>query len=33
MLTASEQSLRNHDGRGVERTNEGSPARWALLTQ
>jgi hypothetical protein len=23
-------SLRNHDGRGVQRTNEGSPARWRL---
>jgi hypothetical protein len=23
-------SLRNHDGRGVQRTNEGSPARWKL---
>ncbi len=21
-------SLRNHDGKGVQRTNEGSPARW-----
>jgi hypothetical protein len=25
-------SLRNHDGKGVERTNEGSPARWRLAT-
>jgi hypothetical protein len=24
-------SLRNHDGKGVQRTNEGSPARWRLL--
>src|ERR1700730_3438688 len=24
-------SLRNHKGKGVERTNEGSPARWALI--
>ena len=23
-------SLRNHKGKGVERTNEGSPARWQL---
>jgi hypothetical protein len=23
-------SLRNHDGKGVHRTNDGSPARWAL---
>jgi hypothetical protein len=23
-------SLRNHDGKGVQRTNEGSPARWQL---
>jgi hypothetical protein len=23
-------SLRNHKGKGVERTNEGSPARWRL---
>jgi hypothetical protein len=23
-------SVRNHDGWGVQRTNEGSPARWAL---
>ena len=23
-------SLRNHDGKGVRRTNEGSPARWKL---
>jgi hypothetical protein len=23
-------SLRNHDGKGIERTNEGSPARWKL---
>ena len=23
-------SLRNHDGKGVQRTNEGSPARWML---
>jgi hypothetical protein len=23
-------SLRNHDGKGVNRTNEGSPARWEL---
>jgi hypothetical protein len=25
-------SLRNHDGKGVQRTNEGSPARWRLHT-
>jgi hypothetical protein len=25
-------SLRNHRGKGVERTNEGSPARWMLAT-
>jgi hypothetical protein len=25
-------SLRNHRGRGVERTNGGSPARWKLAT-
>ena len=25
-------SLRNHDGKGVQRTNEGSPARWQLAT-
>jgi len=24
-------SLRNHDGKGVQRTNEGSPAKWKLL--
>jgi hypothetical protein len=23
-------SLRNHAGKGVQRTNEGSPARWRL---
>jgi hypothetical protein len=23
-------SLRNHDGKGVQRANEGSPARWKL---
>jgi hypothetical protein len=23
-------SLRNHDGKGVQRTNDGSPARWRL---
>jgi hypothetical protein len=23
-------SLRNHDGKGVQRVNEGSPARWKL---
>jgi hypothetical protein len=23
-------SLRNHKGKGVQRTNEGSPARWKL---
>jgi hypothetical protein len=23
-------SLRNHDGKGVQRTNEGVPARWTL---
>ena len=23
-------SLRNHVGKGIERTNEGSPARWRL---
>jgi len=25
-------SLRNHDGKGVKRTNEGSPAKWKLTT-
>jgi hypothetical protein len=25
-------SLRNHDGKSVRRTNEGSPARWQLAT-
>jgi len=25
-------SLRNHDGKGVQRTNEGIPARWRLAT-
>jgi len=25
-------SLRNDDGKGVQRTNEGSPARWRLHT-
>ena len=25
-------SLRNHKGKGVQRTNEGSPARWRLHT-
>jgi hypothetical protein len=25
-------SLRNHKGNGVERANEGSPARWRLIT-
>ena len=25
-------SLRNHKGNGVQRTNEGSPARWALMS-
>jgi hypothetical protein len=25
-------SLRNHVGKGVQRTNEGSPARWKLTT-
>jgi hypothetical protein len=23
-------SLRNHKGKGIERTNEGAPARWRL---
>jgi hypothetical protein len=23
-------SLRTHDGKGVQRTNEGSPAKWAI---
>ena len=23
-------SLRNHKGKGIERTNEGAPARWQL---
>jgi hypothetical protein len=26
-------SLRNHKGKGIERTNEGAPARWTLATQ
>ena len=26
-------SLRNHKGKGVERTNEGSPARWRATYQ
>jgi hypothetical protein len=26
-------SLRNHKGKGVERTNEGAPARWTLAKQ
>jgi hypothetical protein len=26
-------SLRNHKGRGVQRANEGSPARWRLGTK
>src|SRR6202521_2037799 len=26
-------SLRNHDGKGVQRTNEGSPARWRLAME
>jgi hypothetical protein len=26
-------SLRNHDGKGVQRTNEGSPARWRIVAQ
>ena len=25
-------SLRNHKGKGIQRTNEGSPARWRLHT-
>jgi hypothetical protein len=25
-------SLRNHKGKGIERTNEGAPARWSLAT-
>jgi len=25
-----QHSLKNHEGKGVERTNEGSPARWRL---
>lgn len=25
-------SLRNHDGKGIERTNEGSPARWKVVS-
>jgi hypothetical protein len=25
-------SLRNHDGKGLQRTNEGRPARWLLST-
>jgi hypothetical protein len=24
-------SLRNHAGKGIQRANEGSPARWRLL--
>jgi hypothetical protein len=23
-------SLRNHDGKGVQRSNEGAPARWRM---
>jgi hypothetical protein len=26
-------SLRNHKGKGIERTNDGSPARWRLSTE
>jgi hypothetical protein len=26
----SQGILRNHDGKGVQRTNEGSPAKWRL---
>ena len=26
-------SLRNHDGKGVQRANEGSPARWRILKE
>jgi hypothetical protein len=26
-------SLKNHDGKGVQRTNEGSPARWRLASK
>jgi hypothetical protein len=25
-------SLRNYEGKGVQRVNEGSPARWQLAT-
>jgi hypothetical protein len=25
-------SLRNHKGKGIERTNDGAPARWRLAT-
>jgi hypothetical protein len=24
-------SLRNHEGKGVQRANEGSPAKWVLI--
>jgi hypothetical protein len=30
MIGTINSSLRNHDGKGVQRTNEGSPARWRL---
>jgi hypothetical protein len=30
MIGTINSSLRNHDGKGVQRTNEGSPARWVV---
>jgi hypothetical protein len=30
LIGTSNSSLRNHEGKGVQRTNDGSPARWRL---
>jgi hypothetical protein len=32
LIATINSSLRNHDGKGVQRTNEGSPARWLITT-
>jgi hypothetical protein len=30
LMSTINASLRNHDGKGIRRTNEGSPAKWRL---
>jgi hypothetical protein len=30
LIGTIDSSLRNHEGKGVQRTNEGGPAKWTL---